>query len=82
MRVQEYAGHFFFGVVGAVIVFKDEAARAGFLRVVNCAELPHYAVFVWFAEFFHDFGREKRRFPEALTPEGAAELAGGTLAFC
>ena len=79
MRVQECAGNLFFGVGGTVIVFENEAARAGFLRVVNCAELPHYAVFVRFAEFFHDFGREQGRFPEALTPKRAAELAGGTL---
>ena len=82
MRVQECAGHFFFGVVGAVIVFENEATRAGFLRVVNCAELPHHAVFVRLAEFFHDFGREKRSFPEALTSEGAAELASSALFFC
>ena len=82
MRVQEGAGYFLFGIGGTVIVFENEAARAGFLRVVNCAELPHHAVFVWFAEFFHDFGREQGRFPEALPAEGTAELAGGTLIFC
>ena len=79
--VQERAGNFFFGVVGAVIVFKNKAVGTVFLRVVNCAELPHHAVFVRLAQFFHDFGREKRRFPEALPAEGAAELAGGALTF-
>ena len=75
--VQERAGNFFFGVVGAVIVFEDEAVGAVFLWVVNCAELPHHAVFIGLAEFFDDFGREQRRFPEALPAEGAAELACG-----
>ena len=45
---------------------------------LTIAELPHHAVFVGLAEFFNDFGREQRRFPEALPAEGAAELAGGT----
>ena len=76
-RVQEGAGNFFFGVVGAVIVFKNKAVGTVFLRVVNCAELPHHAVFIGLAEFFDDFGREQRRFPEALPAERAAELAGG-----
>ena len=82
MRVQESAGNFFFGVGGAIFVFEDEATSAGFLRVVNCAELPHHAVFIGLAQFLDYFGREKRGFPEALTPEGATELAGGTLFFC
>ena len=80
--VEEGAGNFFFGVGGTVIVFENEATRAGFLRVNNRAELPHHAVFVGLAQFFHDFGREKRRFPKALPAEGAAELAGGALFFC
>ena len=81
VRVKKRAGNFFFGVVGAVIVFKNKATGAVFLRVVNCAELTHHTVFVRFAEFFHDFGREQGRFPEALPAEGAAELAGGALFF-
>ena len=82
MRVQECAGHLFCGVGGTVIIFENEATRAGFLRVVDCAELPHHAVFIGLAEFFGDFRREKRRFPEALTPERTAELAGSALFFC
>ena len=39
VRVQEGAGNFFFGVVGAVAA-KDD---------LTVAELPHYAVFVSFA---------------------------------
>ena len=66
--VQEGAGNFFFGVVGAV-------AAKNYLTV---AKLPHHAVFVRLAQFFNDFGREKRRFPEALPAERAAELACGT----
>ena len=69
MRVKEGAGNFFFGVVGAVVVLEDKAVGAVFLRVVNCAELPHHAVFVRLAEFFNDFGREQRRFPETLPAE-------------
>ena len=67
-RVQEGAGNFFFGVTSFVAA-KDDLA---------VAKLPHHAIFVGFAEFFNDFGREERRFPEALPAEGAAELAGGT----
>ena len=65
---QEGAGNFFFGVVGAV-------SAKNYLTV---AELPHHAVFIGFAEFFDDFGREQRRFPKTLPTEGAAELACGT----
>ena len=81
MRVQESAGNFFFGVVGAVVVLEDKAVGAVFLRVVNCAELPHHTVFVGLAEFFGDFRREKRGFPKALPPKRAAEFAGGALTF-
>ena len=70
-RVQEGAGNFFFGVVGAV-------AAKNYLTV---AELPHYAVFVWMAEFFYDFGREKRSFPETLPSERTAEFACSTGGF-
>ena len=69
--VQERAGNFFFGVVGAV-------AAKNYLTV---AELPHYAVFVWMAEFFYDFGREKRSFPETLPSERTAEFACSTGGF-
>ena len=67
-RVQEGAGNFFFGVTSFVAA-KDN---------LTVAEHPHHAVFIGFAQFFNDFGREQRRFPEALPAEGAAELAGGT----
>ena len=71
VRVQEGAGHFFFGVVGAVAA-KDN---------LTVAELPHYAIFIGLAQLFHDLRREKRGFPKALPAEGAAELAGGALFF-
>ena len=67
MRVQEGAGNFFFGVIGFVAA-KDN---------LTVAELPHHTVFVGLAEFFGDFRREKRGFPETLPAERAAELAGG-----
>ncbi len=92
--VQERARNFFFGVVGAVIVFKNKAVRILQIARIpplvhilsrtsilflarNGCKLPHHAVFIGLAEFFDDFGREQRRFPEALPAEGAAELAGG-----
>ena len=71
LRVQEGAGHFFFGI-GGFVSAKDN---------LTVAELPHHTVFVRLAEFFNDFGREQRRFPEALPAEGAAEFAGGALVF-
>lgn len=72
MRVQEGAGNFFFGVTSFVAA-KDN---------LTVAELPHHAVFIGLAEFFNDFEREKRGFPETLPAEGTAELAGGALFFC
>ncbi len=94
VRVKKRAGNFFFGVVGAVIVFKNKAVRILQIARIpplvhilsrtsilflarNGCKLPHHAVFVRLAQFFHDFGWEKRRFPETLPAEGAAELAGG-----
>lgn len=68
MRIEEGTGDFFFSVIGAV-------AAKGNLTV---AELPLYAVFVRMAEFFDNFGREKRSFPKALPPERTAELASST----
>ena len=71
MRVQEGAGNFFFGV-GGFVAAKDN---------LTVAEFPHHAVFIRLAEFFNDFGREQRRFPETLPAERAAEFAGGALTF-
>ena len=68
VRIEEGAGDFFFGVVGAVAANDN----------LTVAELPHHAVFVGLAQFFNSLGREKRRFPETLPTEGTAELAGGT----
>ena len=71
VRVQEGTGDLFFGGTSFV------AAKNN----LTVAKLPHHAVFIGFTEFFHDFGREKRGFPEALPTEGTAELAGGALFF-
>lgn len=71
VRVEEGAGHFFFGITSFVAA-KDN---------LTVAELPHHAVFIRLAEFFNDFGREQRRFPEALPAEGAAELASDATGF-
>jgi hypothetical protein len=63
--------YFFFGGCGKIRA-KDN---------LPVTELPHHTVFVGFTQLFNNLGREKRGFPEALTPKGAAELAGGALLF-
>ena len=71
LRVKEGALNFFFGGCGKIRAKDNLPAK----------KLPHHAVFVGLTQLFDDLGREKRGFPEALTPKGAAELAGGALFF-
>ena len=63
--------NFFFGGCGKIRA-KDN---------LPVTELPHHTVFVGLTQLFNDLRREKRGFPEALTPKGAAEFAGGALLF-